>query len=247
MQCRRLKDSLLSKFSVNNMATQIKQEEIITKYQELPEDLQKALVSSSFSNAITETGKKEGLAIDKIGELAEETGFVMLGMTAPADYVKNLTARLGVPAEKAKMIAEEINQKVFQPVRESLKKVHGLSPEAPKVESRKPLPTIADLGIGRMPKKEEIVSYIEETKARIASEKAPGKETIPPIFVKNVPPPAGEPTSEPEKPKQPDIMPEKSLAAKNELEKALGQPIPPTPLPPEHKYQTKDPYRELIE
>ena len=116
------------------MAAQIKQEEIITKYQELPEDLQRALVSPSFSNAITETGKKEGLAIDKIGELAEETGFVMLGMTAPSDYVKNLTARLGVPQEKAKMIAEEINQKIFKPVRESLKKLAYLkTPKAPRL------------------------------------------------------------------------------------------------------------------
>ena len=60
---------------------QIKQEDIIAKYQDLPEDLQKALVSSSFSNAITEVGKKNGLAIDKVGELADETGLVMLGIT----------------------------------------------------------------------------------------------------------------------------------------------------------------------
>lgn len=237
------------------MAAQITQEDIMAKYQDLPEDLQKALVSASFSNAITETGKKFELAIDKVGELADETGKVMLGLTSPSDYVKNLTARLGVPQEKAKMIAEEINQKVFQPVRESLKRVHGLAtpPPAPplsrggeKVEIspplqggvgkvKKPLPTIADLGIDRLPKKEEIASYVEEIKAK-----------IPPIFVKNIPQSASRPASEPETTKRPDIIPEKSLAAKGELEKALGQPIPPTPLPPEQKYQ-KDPYREQIE
>ena len=108
------------------------------QYLNLPEDIQKALFSSATSDAIFEVGKEHGLQIDKMGELADETGLVMLGMTKPNEYIRNLEKRLGVEVLKAKEIAEDINQKVFSPIRESLKKIHGISatrePVQPSVE-----------------------------------------------------------------------------------------------------------------
>ena len=105
-----------------------KQQEIMKRYLDLPEDVQKALFSTKTSDAIFEVGKKHWLAIDKMGELSDETGLVMLGMTRPSEYIRNLEKRLGVEAIKAKEIAEDINQKVFSPIRESLKKIHGITP-----------------------------------------------------------------------------------------------------------------------
>lgn len=105
-----------------------KRDEIIKRYEELPEDIQKAYFSSATSDAIFEVGKKHGLVIEKMGELADETGLVMLGMTKPTEYIRNLEKRLDVEATKAKEIAEDINQKVFSPIRESLKKIHGIPP-----------------------------------------------------------------------------------------------------------------------
>ena len=105
-----------------------KLEKITEKYLDLPEDVQKAMFSSTTSDAIFEIGKKYDLIIDKMGELADETGLVMLGITKPNEFIRNLENRLGVPAKKAKEIAEDINQKVFSPIRESLKKIHGISP-----------------------------------------------------------------------------------------------------------------------
>lgn len=110
-----------------------KREEILDRYLDLPEDLQKALFSAQNSNTMFEIGKKHGLPVDKIGELADETGLVMLGMAKPSEYIKNLERRLGVEAIKAKEIAEEINQKIFSSIRESLKKIHGIGEqEKPK-------------------------------------------------------------------------------------------------------------------
>src|SRR3989344_5085641 len=102
------------------------QKDILERVSELPDDLRKALFARTTTDTIQSIGKNAGLPIDKIGELADETGRVMLGFTSPSDYVKNLVSRLGAPQEKARAIAEEINQKIFQPVRESLKKIHGL-------------------------------------------------------------------------------------------------------------------------
>lgn len=109
-----------------------KRDEIIKRYEELPEDIQKAYFSSATSDAIFEVGKKHGLVIEKMGELADETGLVMLGMTKPNEFIKNLEHRLEVEAIKAKEIAEDINQKVFSPIRESLKKIHGIPPSPSK-------------------------------------------------------------------------------------------------------------------
>ena len=105
-----------------------KMEEISKRFLDLPEDIQKALFSADTSDAIFEVGKKQGIGVDKMGELADETGLVMLGMTKPSEYIKNLAQRLSVEPEKAKAVAEDINQKVFATIRESLKKIHGITP-----------------------------------------------------------------------------------------------------------------------
>src|SRR3989344_9368223 len=102
------------------MALNTKEQEIVKRYGDLPEDLQKALFSAQTSDAIFEIGKRHGLAVDKIGELADETGLVMLGVTKPSEYIKNLASILALEPEKAKAIAEDINQKVFATIRESL-------------------------------------------------------------------------------------------------------------------------------
>ena len=75
------------------------------QYLGLPEDVQKALFSTKTSDAIFEVGKKHGLIIEKMGELADETGLVMLGMTKPSEYIRNLEKRLEIEVVKAKEIA----------------------------------------------------------------------------------------------------------------------------------------------
>ncbi len=116
------------------------------KYQALPEDLKDAIFSVDSANIIQSVGKKYNLTIDKIGELADETGLVMLGLTHPKDFIPNLSQRLAVDRETARKIAEGVNAQIFAKVRESLKKVHGVGEEAPKSFSTSDVlpPAIAD-------------------------------------------------------------------------------------------------------
>ncbi len=95
-------------------------------YKKIPEDLKEAIFNVDSAEMIEKTGGKYNLNIDKIGELADEIGLVMLGVTKPKDFVSNLSQRLGVSNDTARNIAEEINQQIFSKVRESLKKVHGI-------------------------------------------------------------------------------------------------------------------------
>ena len=213
-----------------------KQKDILEKYAELLEDLQKALFAPETTEAIRAAGKKYELTLDKVGELGDETGLVMMGITPPSDYVKNLIQRLGVAPEKAKAIAEEINQKIFQPVRESLKKVHGLAKAEPKPLPPPPTPSFVRRGEeiktspplqgGTAPRGE--VKPLPQKPLPIpqpATKPLPPLNVIPPIFVKKMP--------EPAVPTKPDIIPQK--------------PIAPIIAPQKPTYQDKDPYHEPIE
>ena len=101
------------------------EEQILEKYEQLPEDLKEAIFSVEMTEAIKGIGAKYKLAIDKIGALANESGMVMFGATRPKDFVSNLMSRLGVNMETANKIASDVNSQVFLKVRESLKKLHG--------------------------------------------------------------------------------------------------------------------------
>lgn len=143
-------------------------EQILEEYKNLPEDLRKAIFSVEMTEAVKRIGEKYQLHIDKIGALGNETGMVMFGVTRPKDFVSNLSMRLGVSNDTARQIADEINQQIFAKVRESLKKIHGITEE----EQAKPETKEA-------PSKEDIIKEIEgkeiaEQKPEPAPEQKPG-------------------------------------------------------------------------
>ncbi len=109
----------------------------------LPEDLKDAIFGVDTAEAVEAVAKKYGLLIDKMGALADETGLVMLGLTHPKDFIAHLAERLGTDRLTARNIAEDINSQIFQKIRESLKKIHGIEESAPLsegVEGIKPPP-----------------------------------------------------------------------------------------------------------
>src|SRR3989338_3477054 len=106
------------------------EEQIEIMYKNLPNDLKTVFFSANKDETIESIGRKHNLTIDKIGELANETGMVMLGVTHPNEFIGNLAERLEVDKEKARAIAGEINEQVFKKVRESLRKIHNMREEA---------------------------------------------------------------------------------------------------------------------
>lgn len=106
---------------------QINEETILKRYESLPDDLKEALMGVSTADAIYEIGRKSNLNVEKIGALAEEVGLIILGFTPSANFISDLKTALGVDEEKASEIANEINQRVFLSIRESLRRLHGAS------------------------------------------------------------------------------------------------------------------------
>lgn len=95
-------------------------------YSTLPEDLKNAMFSVETSDIIQSISKKHSLHIDQMGELAAETGLVLLGLTRPENYIKNLGNRLNIDLKQAREIAMQVNIEIFSKVKESLKKIHGI-------------------------------------------------------------------------------------------------------------------------
>src|SRR3989338_1723288 len=102
------------------------EEQIETMYKNLPNDLKTVFFSANKDETIESIGRKHNLNIEQIGDLANETGMVMLGVTHPNEFIGNLADRLEVDKEKARAIAGEINEQVFKKVRESLRKIHNM-------------------------------------------------------------------------------------------------------------------------
>ena len=216
------------------------QEELRERYLKLPKQLQDALFSVDSAEAIRQIGEKHKLMIDKIGLLADETGYVMLGLTHPKDFISRIVERLGVDQKTSRELAEEINEKIFSPVREHLKKLHGLGEEIEKPEIEKPksenLAKVLPAGRPDLTKeKEETLKAIENEVPPILQGVAkPEPPMLIPPPLPSPPLPATPPTSAFEVKTQENIL----------RTPAVTSQIKPTP---SHKYPVADPYREPTE
>lgn len=104
-------------------------EQITEKYNSLPKDVRSAIESAEVSKKVSALAQKYKLHIDMADELSDEVGLVMLGLTHPQDFMGNLKRRLEIPEDMARDLVADINEQIFSPIKESLKKIHGLKNE----------------------------------------------------------------------------------------------------------------------
>lgn len=101
----------------NNETTQ----DIIKKrVAELPSYIREGLSKIAWDKEIIEIGKKHGLHVDEMGTLQTETVMVLVGLVHPDDYAKNLREELHLPRITVDLIVEDVNQKIFKNIRQSL-------------------------------------------------------------------------------------------------------------------------------
>ena len=209
------------------------EEQIAQMYDNLPEDLKDAIFGLEMNEIVEKIGRENQLNIEQIGELANETGMVMLGVTHPNEFIGNLTSRLEVDKEKARAIAQEINEQVFKKVRESLRKIHNIREEnEQKTEPEHHQGESLMVGHSR----EEILKEIEKDHAR---------EEAPDIMKGNINPFE-------EKMKEGVLIApveEKHYIEEKTNTTNLPEPARPAggPEKPKGKYQGFDPYKEPIE
>ncbi|MFA5838706.1 MAG: hypothetical protein WC849_02105 [Candidatus Paceibacterota bacterium] len=93
-------------------------------YEELPQNVQEAISSVAVAEKIQEIAKRNGLHVDEAGIVSDEATMVMLGIENPKDFVDGLQNKLKLPREKVVELAKDVNKEIFEPIRESLRKMY---------------------------------------------------------------------------------------------------------------------------
>ena len=160
------------------------------RFGELPKDVQKAILSVDTSAAFMRITTKHALSIDQAGKLENETTFVMLGFEHPTDFTKNLQKSLGLSEEKIRDIAQDINEQIFRPIKDSLRKIHGLESDATTIQ-KTTAEKILELNLGakEIPKKPEfkMPPYIPPIPPKVPRTTVATVKTTPPSVT---PPPS---------------------------------------------------------
>lgn len=248
-----------------------KREEKRRIFNTLPDDLREAIISVETADKLKLIADKHSLMIDQIGELGDELGLFMLGLTKQADFVKNVAKRLNISIEASIEIARDINTEIIDAVRISLQKIQEKhqefppaaqapqTPETPPTFTARtfsPTPPPPRPSVQRKPIYQNLPETPKETqKPNLSSLERAGDFTIEQKPVSNSPQYNHTTLSRDDVLREIEdvdhmigIKNEASfvdhlLAQSNEQPKQSTPPIPKKPIPEVPKY-TKDPYRE---
>ena len=90
------------------------------RYAELPPVLQRAIDSAEVEEHLRTLAKTHNLHLDQWQTLENEVMLTLFGFEATANLQKNLETEVGVPAEQARALADDISKIVFEPIRAQL-------------------------------------------------------------------------------------------------------------------------------
>ena len=199
------------------------EEQIAQMYDNLPEDLKDAIFGLEMNEIVERIGRENQLNIEQIGDLANETGMVMLGVTHPNEFIGNLADRLEIDKEKARAIAQEINEQIFKKVRESLRKIHNMRDEEKEQE-------VSDV--------RHRMSNVNRADILTEIEKDHSQENLVPEIMRG--------SANPFEEKMKEGVLIAPVEEKHYIEESAKTALLPEPEKPK-KYQGFDPYREQLE
>lgn len=96
-------------------------------FEKLPNEIQGMLDSNETISFLKQIEKKYDLSLEKVQELSAEIGTLMLGASSPQYFIPNIQKSMQISENIAKAITSEVNEKIFRPVKESLKDLHSLN------------------------------------------------------------------------------------------------------------------------
>jgi len=114
-------------------------EQIQNRFEQLPKEIQDAITSAEVHDSIISIARKNSLHIDQEGDLVDQVGLVMLGLSPSKDFVKNLSTNSGVDTATAVAIASDINSEIFGKIKKSMREIEE------KVESSTNQQAVSDL------------------------------------------------------------------------------------------------------
>lgn len=92
------------------------------RFAKLPPSVQNAITSADVETHLRELAKSHQLHIDQWDLLENEVMLTLLGLQQMSQLKENIATEVGVPDEVAAMLANDISQYIFQPIREELER-----------------------------------------------------------------------------------------------------------------------------
>ena len=111
------------------MPKQYTQEQLDKIYEKLPEELQEAIFSMETATEIGDTCESYGIRDNRVREVAEQAGYVLMGLTLPQEFAEVLEKEVKLPKVLAEAITKDLNRLVFYPVRPALEQLHRMEIE----------------------------------------------------------------------------------------------------------------------
>jgi len=127
-------------------------EQLWELYKELPEKLKEAIFSEKTANNIYSSCKKNGLEDEeKISQISENVGYVLLGLIVPEEFKKILLKEIKLKKTTAEKIYQEITRFVFFPLKEEMEGLYKIKIEVGPESETVPLAEIPE----KKPKKRD--------------------------------------------------------------------------------------------
>lgn len=128
-------------------------------------DVREAYGSIEYEKVLDEVEKKFQLHIDQAGALSNEVFLLMLGLTQPQEFTGKVKSAVNVSDEIAKQVSQEVNEKIFRPIRTSLMKIHKMVDEKEEQEES------GEVSSGESESEETKVAETEASEKKLEPEK----------------------------------------------------------------------------
>lgn len=115
------------------MAKQYSPEKLAELFEKLPEELQETVFSMETADSISNACGTYGIEDERVGQVAELTGQVLMGLILPEEFPEKLEREIKLPKVLAQAIGREINRFVFYPVKPALEQLQKIevAPQKP--------------------------------------------------------------------------------------------------------------------
>jgi hypothetical protein len=114
-----------------------------------PAEIQAVIRDDETEQKIVDLGKKYNLHIDQMGQLDDEVLLILTGLSPYSNFTENIIKRLRIDETTGKNITTDVNNEIFLPIRESLKRLAGQNQPSTPVAAPTPAPQDPMATLGR--------------------------------------------------------------------------------------------------
>jgi hypothetical protein len=104
--------------------TIIPQQQLFDRWDTLPDSLRDAIFDEPTTDFIWKTSEDEHISDDQIYTISKLVGYVFMGFLHPEDLGEEIKERLNIDMRIAQAIQDDLNKRIFAPLRPDLDKVY---------------------------------------------------------------------------------------------------------------------------